>query len=167
MLRDSAAAEDVTQETFIHALTTLPSLKKPEGFKAWLFMSARNRALDRMDREKRVRAMPTRITDEGKELTLDVVDESREADPSLPVLDQELASLVWQAAQGLDERSYTILDLHVRQGLESAEIAEVLGVTKGNAYTMLSRVKDRFEESLAVLIVMRRGLPACATLREM
>src|SRR5215471_17300128 len=65
MLRDRAAAEDVTQETFIHALTALPSLKKPEGFRSWLFMSARNRALDRMDRDKRVRAMPTRVTSEG------------------------------------------------------------------------------------------------------
>src|SRR5438874_924064 len=37
MLRDSAAAEDVTQETFIQAMTALPSLKKPEGFKSWLF----------------------------------------------------------------------------------------------------------------------------------
>lgn len=165
MLRDSGAAEDVTQETFIQAMTALPSLKKPEGFKSWLFTIARNQALNRLERGKRVVAMPTTITDEGEELPLDLVDEDRQADPALPVLDQELAALVWEAAQGLDEKSYSILDLHVRQGLDSGEIAQVLGVTKGNAYTMLSRVKDRFEESLAVLIVSRRGRQACEILQ--
>jgi RNA polymerase sigma factor (sigma-70 family) len=167
MLRDRAAAEDVTQETFIQAMTALKSLKKPEGFKSWLFTIARNQALNRLEREKRVGAMPTITTDDSEELTLDLIDEDRQADPSLPVLDQELASLVWEAARGLDEKSYAILDLHVRQGLDSGEIAEALGVTKGNAYTMLSRVKDRFEESLAVLIVSRRGRQECDILREM
>ncbi len=166
MLRDRAAAEDVTQETFIQAMTALKSLKKPEGFKSWLFTIARNQALNRLERGKRVVAMPTTITDDGEELTLDLVDEDRQADPALPVLDQELASLVWEAARGLDERSYSILDLHVRQGLDSGEIAEALGVTKGNAYTMLSRVKDRFEESLAVLIVSRRGRQECDILQS-
>jgi RNA polymerase sigma factor (sigma-70 family) len=167
MLRDRAAAEDVTQETFIQAMTALKSLKKPEGFKSWLFTIARNQALNRLEREKRVGAMPTITTDDSEELTLDLIDEDRQADPSLPVLDQELASLVWEAARGLDEKSYAILDLHVRQGLDSGEIAEALGVTKGNAYTMLSRVKDRFEESLAVLIVSRRGRQECDVLQEM
>ncbi len=167
MLRDPSEAADVTQETFIQAMTNLKSLKKPEGFKSWLFTIARNQALNRLERGKRVVAMPTTITDEGEELTLDLVDEDRQADPSLPVLDQELASLVWEAAQGLDEKSYAILDLHVRQGLDSGELAEALGVTKGNAYTMLSRVKDRFEESLAVLIVSRRGRQECETLQTM
>jgi RNA polymerase sigma factor (sigma-70 family) len=165
MLRDSAAAEDVTQETFIQAMTALPSLKKPEGFKSWLFTIARNQALNRLERGKRVVTMPTTLTDDGEELTLDLVDEDRQADPTLPVLDRELASLVWEAAEGLDERSYSILDLHVRQGLDSGEIAETLGVTKGNAYTMLSRVKDRFEESLAVLLVSRRGRQECEILQ--
>ena len=100
-------------------------------------------------------------------MALDLIDEDRQADPALPVLDQELASLVWEAARGLDAKSYSILDLHVRQGFDSGEIAEALGVTKGNAYTMLSRVKDRFEESLAVLIVSRRGRQECDILQEM
>lgn len=167
MLRDPAAAEDVTQETFIQAMTNLPRLKKPEGFKSWLFTIARNGALNRLERGKRVVAMPTMVTDEGEEMTLDLVDDNRQSDPSLPVLDQELASLVWEAARGLDEKSYSILDLHVRQGLDSGEIAEALGVTKGNAYTMLSRVKDRFEEALAVLLVSRRGQQDCSVLQVM
>ncbi len=165
MLRNPSDAADVTQETFIQAMTALAGLKKPEGFKSWLFTIARNQALNRLERGKRVLAMPTTITDDGEELTLDFVDEDRAADPSLPVLDRELASLVWEAAQGLDEKSYAILDLHVRQGLDSGELAEALGVTKGNAYTMLSRVKDRFEESLAVLIVSRRGRQECDILQ--
>lgn len=110
---------------------------------SWLFTIARNRALNRLERGKRVGAMPTTITDDGEELTLDLADEDRRADPSLPALDRELAALVWEAARGLD----------------SGEIAESLGVTKGNAHTMLSRVKDRFEESLAILLVSRRMQP--------
>ena len=70
------------------------SLKEPEGLKAGLLTTARKQALNGLERGKRVVAMPTTITDDGEELTLDLVDEDRQADTSLPVLDQELASLV-------------------------------------------------------------------------
>ena len=59
-----ALADDLAQETFIQAMTAIGSLKKPEGFKSWLFTIARNQALNRLEREKRVGAMPTTITDE-------------------------------------------------------------------------------------------------------
>jgi hypothetical protein len=53
------------------------------------------------------------------------------------------------------------------QGLDSAEIAAVLGISKGNAYTMLSRLKDAFEEAVATLVMLKRGRRYCSELDQL
>jgi hypothetical protein len=80
--------------------------------------------------------------------------------------DHELAALVWEAATALSPRDYAVLDLHVRQGLESAEIAQVLDVRKGNAYTMVSRMKQAAGDVIASYVVARRGSKDCEALRQ-
>jgi len=60
----------------------------------------------------------------------DVVDADRFSDPAEAAEVNAVASLVWQAAAGLDPKQLSLLDLHLRQGLDSGEIADVLGVTK-------------------------------------
>lgn len=52
----------------------------------------------------------------------------------------ELAALVWDAAAGLAARDRALLDLHLRHGLEGAELGEAMGMSAGNAYTALHRL---------------------------
>jgi DNA-directed RNA polymerase specialized sigma24 family protein len=56
---------------------------------------------------------------------------------------EEMRTLVWDAAGGLAPRDRAVLDLHLRQGLEGAELGAALEVTAHNATVMLSRVRDR------------------------
>jgi hypothetical protein len=95
----------------------------------------------------------------------DVPDPSRLDNPELAAGDAELAALVWEAADALNARDYALLDLHVRQGLESAEIAGVLGVSKGNAYTMVSRMKNAAADVISSYVVARRGSRDCEELQ--
>ncbi|MFH1231892.1 MAG: RNA polymerase sigma factor, partial [Planctomycetota bacterium] len=46
IIRDTHLADDITQETFIKAWLSLPGLKKPETFPAWLMEIVRNTARD-------------------------------------------------------------------------------------------------------------------------
>ncbi len=170
MTRNADEAADVAQDTFVRAMENLGALQKASSFKSWLFSIAHHQALNRLERGKRTTpasALGAGAEGDGEfDPLLQQVDPDRLADPEQATEARELASLVWEAAASLEPRQYALLDLHVRQGLESAEIAEVLGVSKGNAYTMLNRMKKSVEEAIGAFLLARRGSKDCEELQR-
>jgi RNA polymerase sigma factor (sigma-70 family) len=165
ILRDADEAADAAQDVFMKAMNGLPSLTKTASFKSWLFTIAHNTAVTRAERSARTGPLPAPTHEEAFG-SFDVPDPSRMDNAELVAEDHELAALVWEAAAALSPRDYAVLDLHVRQGLESAEIAQVLNVNKGNAYTMVSRMKQAAGDVIASYIVARRGSKDCEALRQ-
>jgi len=166
MVGDPDEASDLMQETFLRAMRALSPEEKGAAFSTWVLTIARNLALKRLERRRRTVTLVPREGDEEAPI-FDQVDPDRLTDPQAAAEAQELAGLVWEAASGLDAKQYSLLDLHVRQGLESAEIAEVLGVSKGNAYTMVSRLRDTFESAVASLFMLRVGRRDCPELNRL
>src|SRR5947209_3095927 len=121
MVRDREAASDVVQTTFVKAWAALQAPKGVENVKAWLYAVARNLAIDEIRRRQRI-ASPR--SDEDEDPIYTIMDESRLADPSIAVHDQELVDLVWESASALSESEYSLLDLHLRQGLDADELSE-------------------------------------------
>lgn len=161
-MRDRELAADVAQTTFIEAWTDLLRGRAPRKFKARLFTIARHNALDELRRGSRTAVPPETENEDGP--AYEQMDVSRLADPETVAEDRELAELVWSAAGALNPREYTILDLHLRQGLSASELSETLGVTRGNVYTMLSRLRNSLEESVTTVLLMRRGRRDCPEL---
>jgi len=165
LLRDADEAADVTQNTFLKAMAALSPKKKTAAFTTWVLTIARNNALNRLRSRKAV-APPLEEAEEPEAVYREV-DAGRLGSPVEALEARELAGLVWQAASALDPKQYSLLDLHLRQGLDSGEIAEVLGTSKNNAYVMMSRLKDSVEESITTFIMARRGRRECADLNEL
>jgi RNA polymerase sigma factor (sigma-70 family) len=163
--RDADEAADATQDVFMKAMQGLPGLAKASSFKSWLFTIAHNVAVTRAERAGRTTPLPVPSHEEAFG-SFDVPDPSRLDNPELVAEDHEIAGLVWEAASALNPRDYALLDLHVRQGLESAEIAQVMNVSKGNAYTMVSRMKSAAADVIGGYVVARRGSKDCEELRR-
>lgn len=159
MLRDFNGAADCVQETFLIAATRLHQLREPEKLRPWLYSIARNEALHRL-RDRR-RETPS---DELPDVP------AHDAGPDTLLARNELADLIAEVAGGLSDRDRALLDLLYRHGLDGAELAEALGVSYGNANTMVHRLRRTIERSLGALLVSRRARKtpgACAELREM
>lgn len=163
MLRNRAEAEDVAQDTFIRAIRSIDRLESGNKFKSWLFTIARNTALNRIEREKRTRPLVF-ADDDGEDVELDLIDADRFGSPDEAAQAEAMAALVWEAAAGLSPKQYSLLDMHLRQGLDSAEIADILGVTANNGYVMLNRLRNAVEESIGAYIMMREGRRHCPEL---
>ncbi len=163
MMRNRDEAGDIAQDTFLKAMNALGGLHKGASFKGWIFTIARNTALNRIEARSRTRPIAFE-EDDGKEVSFDVVDTGRFSDPEEAAPARAVASLVWQAAVRLDPRQLSLLDLHLRQGLDSGEIADVLGVTRNNGSVMLNRLKKAVEGSIGAFIMFTDGRQHCGDL---
>ncbi len=173
IVHDRDLAGEVAQDAFLAAWQRLGTLEDPQAFGAWLVRIARNRALDRLAKERRA----TPVDDEG----LAVIEAQQAAagagplvedrasatlDPERAAEDGELAELLWGAAEALGERDAGVLDLHLRHGLGATEIAGVLGVTPNNAHQMLFRLRGRLGGAVRARVLWRRGAPLCDGLAQ-
>jgi RNA polymerase sigma factor (sigma-70 family) len=168
MTRSSFDAADLTQETFIRAMSSMrPDRAASASFRTLLFTIARNAALNWLERAKRTKPASAASAEEDERVFSQIESSHTGSDPETVAMQQELASLVWKAAAALDPRQRSVLELHVRHGLESAEIADVLGVSRGNAYTILSRTKDSFESAVGGLMMFQFGSRKCPELGDL
>jgi len=132
LLSDPADAADAVQDTFVIAASRLDGLRDPERLRAWLYSVARNESLRILRSKKR-----TSPFHEASDVTDDSGDVSEYAERA------QLKTLFEEAAAGLNPSEREVIELQLRQGLEAAEVADVLGVSRNHAHSLLSRARDQ------------------------
>ncbi len=108
-----------------------------------------------------MRATATRVT-APLDTMPDVTDAS--ADAGGQIGRAELRALLRSAVRGLSAGDRDLIELQLRQGLDVAEIAAMLGVSRNHAHALLSRARGQLEASLGALLVARTGQEDCAAL---
>lgn len=165
ILRNNDDAAEVTQDVFLTVWRDLGSLRNPEAFGGWVLRSTRNRALNRLERERRSRATdPDDAIGAAERAPVGVAastDARPGGDPADALVAASHVALVWDAAEALGERDASILDLHLRHGLEPAEIAEALDVTPNNAHQLLFRLRKKLTGAIRARVLWRDGDPHC------
>lgn len=78
-----------------------------------------------------------------------------------------LCRLLADAVGGLDPGEREVIELRLRHGLEAAEVASVLGVSRNHADSLLFRARGQLEACLGVLLVGRAGREDCAELAHL
>lgn len=131
ILRNSEAAEDAVQETFVRLVGALPA-GKVSRVGPWLRRVNANYCIDRLRRRD------TR----GRELT----------EVELPAHRDEpqgtLRSALETAISALPERARQILLLHDVEGFKHSEIAESLAISVGTSKSQLFRARELLRASL-------------------
>ena len=158
LLRESADAADAVQDTFVIAASRLAGLRDRNRLRPWLYAVARNEC----HRRQRARAAQVATpVDEMPDVSDTSVDVSGEAERD------DLRRLLRSAVRGLNSGDQDLIELQLRQGLDVAEIADVLGVSRNHAHALASRARDQLEISLGALLVARTGRQDCAALNTM
>jgi len=159
LLFDAGAAAEAASETLRRSLTTLGEPPAPEGFRTHLFSHAVAIAVRRsLERE--------RPLEEAQREAFQRVDPERLSDPIRAPLAQEEAGLTWEGVLRLDPRDYALLDLHRRQGLDTAELAAALQIRRQAAQRGLDKLTRDTEGGISSLIMARRGSRNCEGLRR-
>lgn len=160
IVHDDGRAAEVAQDVFLTAWQQLGTLRDPGAFGGWVLRSSRNRALNRLEKERRSVATAA----DAAALALVAAADAPERDVEAAMTAIDHRELVDAATVVLGEREASVLDLHLRHGLSAAELADELGVTTNNAHQLIFRTKKKLAAGIRAWVLVRGGRPACPTL---
>lgn len=144
ILRDRAAAEDVTQEVFLQLWREPQRYLEERGpLGPWLLRVTRNRAIDLLRRSSRER-WPARPDARGADLH--VPDPS--PGPDEHVWSVALATRVHEALGELSDAQRQVIELAYFRGLTQREMADALGLPLGTVKTRVRTALRRLAEIL-------------------
>jgi RNA polymerase sigma-70 factor (ECF subfamily) len=137
LLRDRAAAEDVTAQSFERAYRRRRSFNSKRGTRrAWLFGIARNAALDELRRRRRHVSLAAELEQDAGGVA---PEEGAEVAVRRAALREAIAALA--------PRERELVALKFFAGLTNSEIAHVIGVSETNAGTRLHRVIQKLRRA--------------------
>lgn len=134
----SEDAADVTADTFLVLWRRLDHAPEDDAVRPWLYGVARRTLANQRRGEGRRAAL-------GQRLREQLATATRTLDPADDVAQR--ADLAFAMAR-LSARDEEVLQLHLWEGLESREIAEVLGLTVAVVRPRLSRARSRLRDLL-------------------
>lgn len=159
LCRNDADAEDLVQETFLHALRAWDQLAQPENPRPWLYAIAR-RACQRMRRRRSGEPARLETLDEllpRPTATVPVL-EQIDDDPHADRLRSEAREIVERGLAALPDPFRLPLVLADIAELGSADIARALGLREATVKTRIHRARLRLRRQLAAHLP-QRSLP--------
>ena len=140
-VRNSADAEDLTQEVFLKAYQHLSSLKDPRQFFFWLRQIAKNHCTDWLRRQR------------GNHLSFEEVNLAKMASsPEEIALKQELREIVWQAIDSLLEIDRNLLKARYLEDASLKQLQENYGLSYPAIVNRLKRAKQKVRETVPKLL---------------
>jgi RNA polymerase sigma-70 factor (ECF subfamily) len=139
IVKDRFEAEDIMQESFLSAFTKLDKLKDSKFFGPWLKRIVVNNSIGLYHKNQRTDTI-------GLDDVLYKIEDSPETiagPPSEVSVDQIKAAI-----NELKESYAMVLTLHLIEGYDYEEIAEILKITNGNSRTLISRAKAQLRQRL-------------------
>jgi RNA polymerase sigma-70 factor (ECF subfamily) len=156
LVGNAEEAEDLAQEVFLRVYRARKKYRARCKFSTWLFTIANNLAINTLRSRKRRPVVPLNTRDSGplgprpaEQLVLD-----SGSQPSQRMQQQELAAIVRQALDGLNERQRMAVLLNKFEDMSYAAIAEIMGLSSKAVKSLLCRARTNLRAALADYIYM-------------
>src|SRR5438094_199966 len=149
-------AEDLAQEVFLRVYRTRKKYTPKAKFSTWLFTIANNLALNALRSRQRKPVISLNVRDSGPlgPRPAEQLVKDKENQPVQRMQQQELAGLVREALEQLNERQKMAVVLNKFEDMNYAEIADVMGLTTKAVKSLLSRARDNLRLALQSYIQM-------------
>jgi RNA polymerase sigma-70 factor (ECF subfamily) len=151
MVRDTATAEDLTQEVFLRVYRARKQYSPSAKFTTWLFRIATNLALNSVRDNRHRRA----------DVSIDVPVEEDEAPRELParemridehMIERDRSEFIRRAVSSLPEKQRVAVLLHKYEEMDYGEIAKVLECSESALKSLLFRAYETLRVQLAPLV---------------
>ena len=149
MTSNKEDAEDMVQDVFIKAYSSLKNFRRTASFYTWIYRIAINRTINFLKKRKKKQALSLNDVDEGVERDPAYVELSARESPVRDASLSELQEKLNKALLTLSEKHRTVVVLHDIQGLRHDEIAEMTGCSEGTVRSRLFYARKMLQGELA------------------
>ena len=147
IVRDKEIANDLVQETFMKAFSSLKSYRSEYRFSTWLYKIAANSSIDHL-RKKRIQALsldsPIK-TDDG-EVAIEVADYTHH--PEQEMVRRERAISIQEAISSLPDKYRRVIVARHQEEKSYEEIADELGLPVGTVKARIFRARELLKKRL-------------------
>ena len=144
IVKDTAQAEDIMQESFLSAFTKLHTFKGEVTFGSWLKRIVINNSIHQYRKQQK-----------KNEVALDEVlykVEDNDGIASDHVFTELKAQKVMETMKDLKENYRVSLTLHLIEGFDYEEISEIMNISYANCRTTVSRAKESLRKKLILAV---------------
>lgn len=143
IVKDSAEAEDVMQESFLNAFTKLHTFKGEVTFGAWLKRIVINNSIYHYRKQQK-----------KNEVALDDIMykvEDNDGITSDHVFTEQKAQKVMETMKRLKDNYRISLTLHLIEGYDYDEISSIMNMSYANCRTTISRAKESLRQKMLII----------------
>ena len=145
---DFHAAQEITQDTFIQAFKSLPTLRDPNRFLGWLYVIAKRQCIEWLRRKPAtMQSLDTMSKIELEQLFYTRYLEKERTQAST----EELRDVVERLLRKLPETERSVMVLHYFSGLTCEEVSARLDVSLNTVKSRLYRARKRLEQEEPML----------------
>lgn len=148
-LNDYDLACDILQQVFLQLYISLPTLRKGEPLKAWLFQVARNRCLDELRRKRLIHFSDLEFVGDEEEVSLLTAMPDTQPLPEEMAERHDLQDALRRAIDSLPLKFRSVVLLRYAAQLSFAEIGQALKMPEATAKTYFQRAKPLLRAALA------------------
>lgn len=142
-------AEDMVQDVFVKAYSSLKNFRGTSSFYTWIYRIAINRTINFLKKRKKKQAVSLNDMDEGVERDPAYVELSARESPVRDISLSELQEKLNKALLTLSEKHRTVVVLHDIQGMPHDEIAQMTGCSEGTVRSRLFYARQQLQSELA------------------
>jgi len=147
IVRDRHQVEDLTQEAFIKAFSSLRSFNNEYAFSTWLYKIATNNSIDYIRRKKLQMYSIDKPHETGdSDYTIELPDETYETDRG--IIRGQRAQLLMDAIANLPEKYKKVIHLRHTEEKSYEEIAKILKLPIGTVKAHIFRAREMLYKHL-------------------
>jgi len=147
MVRNKMETEDLVQEAFIKAFTSLSTFNDEYAFSTWLYKIAINNCIDHF-RKKRLKtySIDKPIDSKDGEISREFPDPTYRPDTTL--LSKEKDKMIEEAIQNLPEKYRISILLRHKEDKSYEEISQILNIPLGTVKARIFRAREMLKKQL-------------------
>jgi RNA polymerase sigma-70 factor, ECF subfamily len=150
-------AAELTQDTFVKIIESIDRFQGKSSFYTWAFRIAVNLTINYCKRNKKFSAQSLTADDEtdsqqGKQQLRETLADERIPEPSAVAANHELCDVMVRVLLMLDDEQRAVVLLRDVEGMNYAQISQVLNVELGTVKSRISRARGNLREIMETIL---------------